>query len=133
MPITIAIPPKLEQHLRDEAARQGISVEDYIAQMLMSTQPVAGGTGINDLTEDQLLLRVQLNIPQTELEEYYRLAALRKAERLGSREHEKLLVLTNRIEIAHAERMKYVAALARLRGISLEKVIVDLGIQKNLA
>jgi len=131
MPITIAIPPKLEQHLRDEAARQGVSVEEYIAQMLISREAGAGNTEIGEMTEEQLLQRIQLKIPQKDLEEYYRLVGLRKAEKLGSREHKKLLALTNRIEMAHAERMKFVAALARLRGVSLEQIVADLGIQRK--
>lgn len=131
MSITIAIPPKLEQRLRSEAASKGLSVEEYIAQMLISSQPDASGPGINDMTEDELLQRIHLNIPLADLEEYHRLTALRKAERLSPDEHEKLLALTNRIETAHAERMRYVVALARLRGVSLEKVIAELGIQKK--
>jgi hypothetical protein len=133
MSITIAIPPKLEQRLRDEATRKGLSVEEYIAQMLIASQPDAGLTGMGDMTEDQLLQRVQLNIPQNDLEEYYRLAALGKAERLNAEEHEKLLVLTNRIETAHADRMRYVLALARLRGVSPEEMVVELGIQRKIS
>lgn len=131
MPITIAIPPKLEQRLRSEAARKGLSIEEYIAQMLISSRPDASSPGVNDMTEDQLLQRIHLNISLSDLEEYNRLTVLRKAEQLSADEHEKLLALTNRIEIAHAERMKYVAALARLRGVPLEKVTSDLGIQKK--
>jgi hypothetical protein len=131
MPITIAIPPKLEQRLRDEAARHGVSVEEYITQMLITSQPDASGPDIHSMTEDQLLQRVHLNILPADMEEYHRLIVLRKAERLSPADYEKLLSLTNRIEVAHAERMKYVAALARLRGIPLEKLIAELGIQKK--
>lgn len=41
-----------------------------------------------------------------------------------------LIILIHRIEIAHAERMKYVVALSNLRGVEIEKLMVDLGIKQ---
>lgn len=131
MSVNIAIPPSLEQQLRNDAARQGISFEQYVAQVFMTG--IAGSVSHDekDLSEDELLQRVQLNVQPGELEEYYRLVESRKSGNLTKQEYEDLLALTNRIEMAHAERMKYVVALANLRGISLEKAMHDLNIQKQ--
>jgi len=41
--------------------------------------------------------------------------------------------LTNRLETAHAERMRYVVALAEKRGSTLEQTMLDLGLQKFAA
>ncbi|MCB0534415.1 MAG: hypothetical protein KDD14_19600 [Saprospiraceae bacterium] len=131
MSVTLAIPPTIEQQLRDDAARQGVSLEQYITQVLMSGLSGSNQPDADELSEDELLQRVQLNVQPKELEEYDRLVERRKAEQLSNAEYEKLLILTNRIEIAHAERMKYVVALAKLRGVSLEQIMLDLGIQKN--
>ena len=133
MSITIAIPSTIEQQLRDDAARQGVSLEQYIAQVLISGLSGSGGQDVNKLREDELLQLIHLNIQPQELEEYYHLVDLRKSERLSEEEYEKLIALTNRIEMAHAERLKYVAALARLRGASLEQTMIDLGLQKKAA
>lgn len=131
MSVTIAFPPPIEKRLRDGAARQGVSLEQYITQVVLSGLSGSNQSDADELSEDELLRRIQLNVQPHELDEYYRLAALRKAEQLSENEYEKLLALTDKIEIAHAERMKYVVALAKLRGISLEQIMVDLGIQKK--
>jgi hypothetical protein len=133
MPVTIAIPPTIEQRLRDYAARQGVSLEDYIAQMLISEFSGSNRQDVANLPEDQLLQRVQLEVYPLELEEYYRLIELGKRECLTEAEQARRIELTHRVEIAHAERMKYVAAPARLRGISLEEMMMELGMQKNAA
>ena len=133
MSVTIAFPPTIEKRLRDDAARQGVSLEQYITQFVISGLSESSRPDPDELTEDELLQRVQLNVKPRELDEYYRLVELRKAEQMTEEEYERLLELTNRIEIAHAERMKYVVALAKLRGVSLEQIMLDLGLQKNNA
>lgn len=133
MSVTIAFPPTIEKQLRNDAARHGMSLEQYIAQFVISGLSGSNRPDPDELTEDELLQRVQLNVKPRELDEYYGLVELRKAERLTDEEYERLLELTNRIEIAHAERMKYVVALAKLRGVSLEQIMLDLGLQKESA
>ena len=108
-------------------------MEDYIAQMLIMGFSGSNRQDVAELTEGQLLQRVQLNIHPRELEKYNRLVELRRQETLTEEEYARLLALTNRIEIAYAERMKYVVALAKLRGVTLEQMMLDLGIQKNAA
>lgn len=133
MSVTIAFPPTIEKQLRDDAARQGVSLEQYIAHFVISGLSGSNRPDPDELKEDELLQRVQLNVKPRELDEYYRLVELRKAEHMTDEEYERLLELTNRIEIAHAERMKYVVALAKLRGVSLEQTMLDLGLQKESA
>lgn len=108
-------------------------MEQYITQVLISGLSGSSRPDADELSEDELLQRVQLSVQAWELEEYYRLAELRKAELISNDEYEKLLALTNRIEMAHAERMKYVVALAKLRGTSLEQTMLNLGLQKKIS
>ena len=131
MSVTIAFPPTIEKRLRDDAARQGVSLEQYITQFVISGLSGSNRPDPDELTEDELLQRVQLNVKPHELDEYYRLVELRKSEHMTDEEYERLLELTNRIEIAHAERMKYVVALANLRKASLEQIMFDLGFPKS--
>lgn len=128
MPVTISFPFNIEKHLQDEAGRQGVSLEEYITQFVISRLSVDP----EELTEDELLHRVQLNVQPRELDEYYRLVDLRKAEQMSEDAYERLLELTNRMEIAHADQMKYVIVLAKLRGVSLEQIMLDLGFQKKV-
>lgn len=129
MSVTIALPPSVEQQLRDTAARQGLSIEQYITQVVLSGISGSNQPDVEDLTEDDLLQRIQLNIQAQDLDAYYELVDRRKADQLRPEEYETLLALTNRIELAHAERMKFVAALAKWRGVSLEQIMLDLGLQ----
>ena len=85
---------------------------------------------LNELSEEDLLILIQRERQEQVRAEYDRLVKSRKAGTLTDAEYEKLIALTNQVEIAHAERMKYVVALAKLRGVSLEQIILDLGLQK---
>ncbi|HPH19849.1 MAG TPA: hypothetical protein PLE32_13765 [Haliscomenobacter sp.] len=129
MSLTIQLPSSLEQRIRDNAVRQGIPLENLVAQILAS--------GINklDLDEEEktreaeLLQRIRLTVvPEAELGEYYRLSVLRQAEQLQEQEYERLISLTHRVEAIHAERLKYVAELAQLRGVPLRQTMSDLGL-----
>jgi hypothetical protein len=129
MSLTIQLPSSLEQRIRDNAVRQGIPLENLVAQILAS--------GINklDLDEEEkireaeLLQRIRLTVvPEAELGEYYRLSVLRQAEQLQEQEYVQLISLTHRVEAIHAERLKYVAELAQLRGVPLRQTMSDLGL-----
>jgi hypothetical protein len=129
MSLTIQLPSSLEQRIRDNAVRQGIPLENLVAQILAS--------GINklDLDEEEkireaeLLQRIRLTVvPESELGEYYRLSVLRQAEQLQEQEYVQLISLTHRVEAIHAERLKYVAELAQLRGVPLRQTMSDLGL-----
>ncbi len=79
--------------------------------------------------EAALLLKINQPIPQDVQQCYDALIARRRAEALTSQEHAELLDLTNRIELAEAERVEALVALARLRGVSLPELMQALGIQ----
>ena len=84
-----------------------------------------------DLTETELLTHTQLNVLPSDLEEFYRLSSLFNAKTISDIDYEKLLQLNDLIEIAHAERMKYILVLANLRNVSLETMMHDLGINQE--
>ena len=58
-----------------------------------------------------------------------RLVAKRQAETLTPEEHRELLALTSQIEAMDAERMACLADLSRIRGMSLENLMNELGIE----
>jgi hypothetical protein len=63
-----------------------------------------------------------------EWENYRRLLKLRKAELLTPQDHEMLIALSDKIELANAERLKYLVMLAKLRGVTLPVLMGDLKI-----
>jgi hypothetical protein len=72
---------------------------------------------------------LNLGISQTEWTKYKHLIRLRRAENLTNQEHETLILLGNKIEQANSKRLQYVFDLSKLKGVSLEKMIHDLGIK----
>jgi len=79
--------------------------------------------------ESELLLKINQGLPLDVQKRYDELVAKRKAEALTPDEHRELLRLIDQIEKADAERMKYMADLAHLRGTSLAALMKDLGIR----
>lgn len=134
MSLIIQLPETVERHLRKKAAQKGVTLENYVAQVLTAeSSTVESGDSNKEYTENELLLRIQLDIDPGDLAEYYRLGALFQSGKITDEEHKKLLQLNDLIEIAHAERMKYVVALAKLRKMSLEEVMHELGINRHIA
>ncbi len=132
MSLTIQLPSSLEQQIRDNAVRQGISLEKLIAQILVSGINRFDFEDEKKLREADLLQRIRLTVvPEAELGEYYRLSVLRQAEQLQEHEYERLIRLSHRVEAIHAERLKYVAELAELRGIPLRQAMSDLGLSRS--
>ena len=79
--------------------------------------------------ETELLLKINQGLPRDVQERFDELVVKRRGEVLTHDEHEELLRLTDQIERADARRAKYMAELARLRGISLRALMEDLGIR----
>lgn len=80
-------------------------------------------------TESELLLKINRGVPEALQKRYNALIAKRQAETLSKKEYDELLRMTNRIERLDVERMKYLAALARLRKKSLTTLMRELGIK----
>ncbi len=130
MSLTIQLPFSIEQQLRDKAARQGVSLEKYVAQVLSSGISDASGQQSPSLTEDDLLVKINTSIvSQKELERFHILDKRRQAEKLTQKEHEELVRLVNRIEIMHAERLKWMLALSTIRKVPFNQLLVELGIK----
>ncbi len=123
MAITLELPPELEHQLREEAAQNGLSLDRHISQRLVEThQP---------LTEAALLQRIRPDLGLTPeiWGRYDQLVGQRRAENLTAYEYDELIALDNMIEQANVERIKYLIELAKIRAVSLEKVMSDLGIR----
>ena len=132
MNITIEIAPKLERQLRQEAARGGLAPEAYIVEAvqerLAQTRPRRRHRPHLSPEEVRLLSKINLGISPHEWERYHELVARRKAETLTPDEQIELIALSDRIEEVNAQRIGYLAELARVRNTSLEVLIRELGL-----
>lgn len=135
MPVTIELSLELEGRLRDEAARQGIEPQAYVARAVeqylrRSLSPGGNGGGASTLPprEAELLQEINAGLPDETWAEYRFLIAKRTDGTLTQAEHQTLVRLSDQVEEAHARRMQRVAELARLRGVPLSTMARTLGI-----
>jgi hypothetical protein len=130
MSLTIELPTSIEQQFRQEATSKGLSLDNYLVQVLkqvaqLSQQKISQ----KSLSEASLLKKINLGISDVEWATYKNLIALRREERLTEQNHEKLIALGNKIENANALRLQHLFALAQLRNVSLPHLMADLGIK----
>ncbi len=74
-------------------------------------------------------MKINQSRPEREAPRYQELMFKRRAETLTPEEHEELLRLTDAAEATQAERVRHLAELARIRGTTLDALMVELGLQ----
>jgi hypothetical protein len=79
--------------------------------------------------ESALLLKVNHAIPAPLQRRYDELMEKRRGEAIAGPDLEELLRLTEQIERLEAERIEALAKLGQIRGTSLPKLMLELGIQ----
>ena len=120
----------IEQELLQDVALKGMNLDSYFLRLFKQAAAMSEPKdAFKGLSETDLLKKINLDISDAEWSNYRHLIALRRAEQLTEQEHEALIQLSNKIEDAHAKRMEYLWALAQLRGVSLDKIMQDLGIK----
>jgi hypothetical protein len=130
MALTINLPTTIEQQFRQEADSKGISLDNYLLRLLKQAASLSQKReSSKSISESELLKKINLDISEEEWTTYKHLIGLRRAEILTEQEHENLIVLGDKIEIENAKRVKYLFELAQIRGISIEKLMNNLGIK----
>ncbi len=79
--------------------------------------------------ESELLLRINRNLPDGERERILELTNRLEFESITDKEQAELLRLTDKAEMLQAERLQAVMDLAKLRGVSFEGVMKQLGVK----
>ena len=79
--------------------------------------------------ESDLLRRINQGLPKETQKKYNILLEKRRAEELTPEEHKELLRLSDQIEKIEAQRVEYLAEMARLRQTNMTDLMNSLGIQ----
>ncbi|MEA2008806.1 MAG: STAS/SEC14 domain-containing protein [Chloroflexota bacterium] len=79
--------------------------------------------------ESDLLRRINQGIPKEIREKYKVLLEKRRAEELTLEEHQELIKLSDQVEKLEAQRVEYIAEMARLRQTNMTDLMNSLGIQ----
>jgi len=78
--------------------------------------------------ESILMLKISQGLPSNIRKHFGELVVRRQNEKLTPDEHQELIYLTDIIEKSDADRMKHISDLARIRGVSVEVLMQELGI-----
>ena len=95
MSLTLTLPHYTEAQLRELAQQQGVSAEDYAAQLLES---FAQRRELQEASESQLLQRLGLGFTEHEWERYRQLVELRREVNLDAAEQRELLSLSEQLK-----------------------------------
>ena len=130
MSVTIDLTPDLETQLRAEAARQGLDPDAFVVKTLRESlgQFAAGGSCVSQ-TESELLLEINAGFEEATWRRYKELIAKRRAETLTRDEQQMLIALSDQIERQNARRVECLAELARIRKVSLQELMRQLGVE----
>jgi hypothetical protein len=79
--------------------------------------------------ESALLARINQSLPAEDRDRMRALIEKRDEETITAEEWRELAALTDRLELLHADRLAALAELAKLRGVTLDEVMSQLGIQ----
>jgi hypothetical protein len=136
MPVTVELTQELEARLRREAARHGLDAEAYIARALEQHLRAARDADDNGAAplaalparEAELLQRINAGLPADTWARYHDLVRRRTTGTLTEPEQGELIALSDRIEEANADRIARVVELARLRGVTPDALVRELGL-----
>lgn len=128
MTITLDLPESVEHQLQEEASRSGFSLSRYILHRLQNYRPAEAAR--RSLEEVELLEKINLTLgfaPEF-WGKYYQLAEKLEDETMNETENQEMILMVEKVEAANVERLQNLFALAKLRGVSIEKLMADLGI-----
>jgi hypothetical protein len=81
--------------------------------------------------QTELLQQINRGLPADIRQRYDTLNAKLHDQTITPQEHEELLTLIDRLELADAERMQRLVALAQIRGVSVDTLMEQLGIRRT--
>ena len=114
MTVTVPLSPEIEASVRADADREGIAIEAVL---------------LRHLEEARLIRRIISYVRPDETRRVRALIGKRRAGTIRDAEREELAQLIHLQEQKAADRLQDIAALARLRGVSYQAVMAELGIR----
>lgn len=127
--VTSQIEIDLDEVLQGLARLETKELEQFVEQVMALQAQRRAPSLPKDETE--LIQQINRGLPADIRQRYDALNAKLHDETITPQEHEELLTLIDRIELADAERMQRLVALARFRGVSVDTLMEQLGIRRT--
>ncbi len=134
MSITININPSLEKRLREKANRAGVELNHLVERVLETWSetsiPVDNKPEKNK--ESEILQKINNTGFSADFWTEYRiLIQKRQAEIIDKEELTRLIKMSDRLEKANVQRVKYLIELARIREVPVRVLMKQLGISQE--
>jgi hypothetical protein len=126
---TLEIAPELEATLRREAAKQGLDARDYILSTLRERLAWISMAPRLPVAEAALLQEINRGLSAESWQRYSMLKEKRRAETLTPEEQAELISFSDQMEELNVQRMERLIQLARLRNVSVDALMDELGIK----
>ncbi|HEV7509391.1 MAG TPA: hypothetical protein VGS07_31235 [Thermoanaerobaculia bacterium] len=132
--LTLEITSDLESALRREATKQGLDTQGYILRTLRERLTATRQLAASRLPADEaaLLQTINQGFSSETWQHYASLKTKRRAGTLKPSEQAELIALSDQMEEMNVRRMESVSQLARLRKMSVDVLMEDLGIKSSL-
>ena len=127
--VTSQIEIDLDEVLQGLARLETKELEQFVEQVMALQAQRRAPSLPKDETE--LIQQINRGLPADIRQRYDALNAKLHDETITPQEHAELLTLIDRIELADAERMQRLVALARFRGVSVDTLMEQLGIRRT--
>lgn len=129
MSLVLQINPSLEKRVRQNALQKGIDLSLFIVEFLEQNFPEEKPKPKALSKEEALLLeKIELAIPVETWERYHVLRAKRQAETINALENTEYAAINQQIEAANVKRLTYLIELAKIRKITLDELMIQLGL-----
>ena len=129
METTIQIPSEMEAELAIEAEKSGLDLAAFVQNVLKSRlKPTNSAPSVSD-REAELLQEIDVGFSESQMERYVGLLEKRRDGAATADELEELNKTTTELEKLNVKRVRAMSQLAKLRGVDLETVRRQLGIE----
>ena len=131
MSITININPGLEKRLLEQANRTGIELNQLVERVLETWSEPALPVGKNVDKNKETTLLQKINSTGFSADfwaEYRALIQKRQLETIENEELALLVKMSDRLEKATVQRMKYLIELAQIRNVAVQDLMRQLGV-----
>ncbi len=129
MSLVLQINPSLENRMRKNAKRKGVELSQFIVQILELNFPdEKAKPKIIAKKEAELLQKIELAIPIETWERFHILRAKRQNETIVDSEIAEYTAINQQIEAANVERLAVLVELAKIKKVSLEEIMKQLGL-----
>jgi len=129
MEMTIEIPAEVESRLTAEAKRIGVDPAGFVQDLLKNRLRQPSQAPAVSHREAELLQAIDIGFSQARMDRFGELIGKRRDETITGEELNELLETTGELERLNVKRVRALSQLAELRGVDLETVMDQLGIE----